>query len=247
MNRLQQMITMAFPCNHLVVFPSSQNRGALEKRRSKQTLAKTSKYLNFSKHLKTLEKAGVAMRDCIDAECVGDVLRNDVLALLPEHLQASALHHGRLKLDAVTMNIERRECMDLICNRQETIQSVHVYSDASPVTGAELQGMVLEVFLTIGALMTFIMPGCVMHFGQSGAVNRAVAYLWALQLMVCKITSVITDMGVEFKLSDTPNILKAFLRWRMGVPMSLLIGTVDFTSRLFSATLYGSADGHTFL
>ena len=51
--------------------------------------------------------------------------------------------------------------------------------------------------------------------------------LWIFSLL----TSVTTDHGIEIGLCDVPDILGAFLRKLMGVPMSQLV--VDMGSRLF--------------
>ena len=218
---------------------------------------KTLKYLRFSKHLKSLEDAGVAMRDCIDAACDDVALRDQVLDQLPDFPKKSALNHGRMKLDAVTMNIERREFQHLIDNEKENVVSCHLYTDGSPVTGSEMQGMVLDICMLTGIVFTYVLPGCVMHYGMCRAIDKVFAFLWSLHLvigvsfpdldwLIKKIKSVTTDMGIEFGVIDAPDILKAFLRRRMGVPMSLLAGTVDLSSRLFCEALRISGWGHTF-
>ena len=75
-------------------------------------------------------------------------------------------------------------------------------------------------------------------------MDKVIALLWALHLvmgtnyeqlewLMCHIVSVTSDMGTEFGITDCPNVLRAFLRRRMGVPMQLLHGTVCPVSRLF--------------
>ena len=69
-----------------------------------------------------------------------------------------------------------------------------------------------------------------------------IAFLWALHLVwevdkdhlkfrIDKITSVTTDMGTEISFCDVPDILQAFLRNIMDIPIALLEGTVDPSSR----------------
>ena len=148
------------------------------------------KYLKFGKHLKALEDADLALNDALEFACTSNELLDEVTGQLPERPRKSALHHARMKLDAVAMNIERREFADLLGNRPHELESAHLFTDASPVTGTELQGMVLELFLITGMLMKVVMPGVVLHFGGTRLIDRIIAFLWSLTLMI----------GTDYKL-----------------------------------------------
>ena len=94
--------------------------------------------------------------------------------------------------------------------------------------------------------MTIVLPGCVMHYNRNRAVDKVVALLWALYLVVGLdeqllqwvinlITSVTHDMGTESGILDVPNIFPKFFRSLLGVPVSL--GVVDPLSRVFPNAL----------
>jgi hypothetical protein len=183
-------------------------------------------------------------------------MADTVLNQMPENPRPTMAHAAKLRLDAVTMNIERREFRDLYENHKDELVSCHLYSDGSPVTGQELQGMVLEM-ITCSTIFVFIMPGVVLHFGGTRLIDKAFAFLWSLHLMVgvefdildwirSKIRSITTDQGTESRLAYVPDILRAFLRRRCGLPFSLLQGMIDPFSRLLPYALPISGWGHLF-
>ena len=92
------------------------------------------------------------------------------------------IYRARQRLDPVAMGIERRELQELSDNPDRLI-SAHLFSDGSPVVGIELQGMVLQLMLTTGAVMTKILPGAALQYGMCRAIDKAVALLWALFLI----------------------------------------------------------------
>ena len=110
-----------------------------------------------------MEDVQVSLHDAVSAACTTDDQAQKKLAQLPEHLKKTALYHARPK-HGVAMTIERRGLQGLIRNRPEDLISVHLYSDASPVTGTELQGMVIELVFSDGRIRTMVLPGVVMHF-----------------------------------------------------------------------------------
>ena len=135
------------------------------------------------------------------------------------------------------------------------MDSAHLFTDASPVTGTELQGMVLEIFLISGMLVKLVMPGVVLHFGGTRLIDKIIAFLWSLTLMVgtdyklckfllSKIRSVTSDMGTEYRFPECPDILQAFLRRKIGIPFALLYGTIDPESRLLPLALRISGWSH---
>jgi hypothetical protein len=167
---------------------------------------------------------------------------------MPENPSSPSLNEARIKLDAVTLQIERRQLQYLLKNKRETLQSAHVYTDASPVTGNELQGMLLELCFVCGLIQTIVLPGVMMHYGACAVVDKCVALLWALFLvvgpefellnfLVSMITSTTTDMGTELGVGDCPDILHTLLRRITGVPMAMLEGTTDGRSRLLKHSL----------
>jgi hypothetical protein len=215
------------------------------------------KHLKFSRHLKDISKADECLQDALVSACASEDLIHTINDQLPDSPRREALRQARLRLDAVTMNVERRYFQNIIQNKKEEIQSIHLYSDGSPVSGAELQGMVMEFCMTIGTIMTVVMPGVMLHFGGTRLIDKAIAFIWSLHLMIgislehlqwiCDmIQSITSDMGTEIRLVDTPNILRAWLRRRMGIPMELLGAGIDLSSRLFSNAIRISGWSHMF-
>jgi hypothetical protein len=77
------------------------------------------KYLEFGRNLKNIAKGHDSLRNAIDCACATEELTDTVLKQLPTNPGATAAHHAKLKLDAVTMNIERRELKDLYDNHRD--------------------------------------------------------------------------------------------------------------------------------
>ena len=96
-----------------------------------------------------------------------------------------------------------------------------------------------------------------MHYGSCGVVDKCLALLRALFLvigpsfdllscMLSKVTSITTDFGTEVAIPDCPDILHAFLRRLQGVPMELLEGTIDPHSKLFCNAIKMPGWSHMF-
>ena len=105
---------------------------------------------------------------------------------------------------------------------------MHLFSDASPVTGTELQGMILQIVYATGLIECRVMPGVALWFGFTRTIDKLIALLWSLML-ICgpdlkvlrfaldKIRSITTDMGTELGLLDMPDLAPSFLKmgcWR---------------------------------
>jgi hypothetical protein len=218
----------------------------------------TLRYLKFARHLKNLSKTDEAMNDAIEAAYGDDEgAATELKETKPSEYKATQLYQSRLKLDAVTMNIERRELQDLCRNRPDTLVSGHLFTDGSPVTGNELQGQILQLCFICGLIKTIVLPGVVMHYGSNSVIMKVVAFLWALYLIlgpneadmqwICsKMASVTSDMGTEFGFIDTPNFIHDFFERLRGVSMERLAGTVDPSSRLFPIAIRVSGWGHVF-
>jgi hypothetical protein len=77
----------------------------------------------------------------------------------------------RLQLDSTSNNIQRRYLTDLAEYAPETVISAHLFTDASPVTGAELQGMLLQVMLRLQPMLQIVMPGVHLPFGYTAVAS----------------------------------------------------------------------------
>ena len=203
------------------------------------------KYPNFSKYLRQLGNAEECLDLDIEAVCMTKDLADQVMAHRLTVPKPTQLYAARLKLDAVTMGLERRWFKRLCNHRRHEVASMHLFTDASPVTGAEIQGTILETFFKKkGDIITIIMLGVYMKYGGCRAVDKVVAFLWALHLIagidyddlcwiIGMISSLTTDHGTEIGLVDVPDILRPWLRRLGGTPMDDLAGAIDFSTRLF--------------
>ena len=111
--------------------------------------------LDFGDHLRGQNHLSPAVKACIDFafpnETHGEIEPD---AVNPDK---NMLYRGRLRLDPVAMLVERREIAAFaVC--PDDIESIHIHADGSPVTGTEIQGMVYEMFLKGGQLITNTLP-----------------------------------------------------------------------------------------
>ena len=211
------------------------------------------KAVKFGVHLRNVRSSPDALVDAID--CVTeDAAVASALAVPSEQPKPTAVYDARQRVDAVSMLLERREMAELYAER-ETVESMHLYTDASPVTGTELQGQILEICLITKIIMTLILPGVALHYGHAGIAYKALALLWALYLIVgpcleilswvlTSIRSTTTDMGSELGLLCTPNLLPQFLRYLCGATIFELKHTVEPYSRLMPRALRLPGWGH---
>jgi len=157
--------------------------------------------------------------------------------------------------DIVGMLIERRVWAEEIAN--DDVASIHCQSDGSPVVGAELQGMVAEiVHRSPKSVRRLTLPGSTLHYGHMDATNKAIAFLWALWLVVGpsqemvqafldRVHSFTTDFGVEIGIVRTPDVLSAFFAWIRGRPLEACRTLVRHTHRLFHRSLRIVGWNHT--
>jgi len=153
------------------------------------------------------------------------------------------------------MLVQRREMQaDRECDR---LLHAGIFSDSSPVTGEEFQGMILETVDRDHACRQHTLPGSSLAYGQFDAVSKGVCLLWALWLvagpffcdlnwMLSKIGCICTDFGIEIKTIELPFILTAFLAWLGGRELSACRPLVDTSRRLFWRALRISGWSHAF-
>jgi len=93
----------------------------------------------------------------------------------------TSLDRAESRLDLVDMLLLRRRWeADMAFDR---VESIHVYSDSSPVTGEELQGMVMDIFYHDDSFLRVVLPGCTLSYGNFNAVSKAMALVWAAWLV----------------------------------------------------------------
>jgi hypothetical protein len=210
------------------------------------------KHLKFAQHLQSTESVKVALNDAIELAFGSDeetAAAAKLKASRTGKLHRSNIQRSRLRLDSTTNNIDRRWFADLAENHSDQVTSMHLFSDGSPVTGHELQGMVLQIcHLWEPYLTTLVMPGVMLHYSGTSLASKLYAFMWSLYLMVgtsipvlewvcSKIRSVTTDMGTEIGLVDCPNIVSAFLLWLTGISLDVVAGAVDKSVKMFKKAL----------
>jgi len=158
----------------------------------------------------------------------------------------TSLHKNIAALDIVGMQIERRNWHEEVANDQ--VQSINCYSDASPVCGTEIQGMICDVCKKDKTVRRVTLPGATLCYGQTDAISKMMAFLWAVWLVfgptemhmryfVDHTRCWTTDFGTENHSIELPDCLRAFLLWISGVPLENVRGVVDFSRRLFCRAL----------
>ena len=156
--------------------------------------------------------------------------------------QRTTLMESLARADIVSCNLTRRLFRQW--RHDDAIKSIHVYSDASPVVGTELQGMIIDIVFKSGSMERLILPGSTLAYGHCSATDKGVALLWALWLVAgpqeqdlvyaCgHIRSLTTDFGVEHHLLEIPDITRAFIAWVGGEPVHKLRHLVQRDTRLF--------------
>lgn len=162
---------------------------------------------------------------------------------------------ARHRTDIVCLLLERREVTAWL--EEDLIESIQVYSDASPCVGVELQGQILDFCLTNGNIYRRVLPGAELAYGMTDATSKAVTLLWGIWLacgpgkaQVRKILSLIsaitTDNGTEINLLLLPDILDAYYLWMAGEELRTLKDKIVPGSRLFCNSLRLIGCGHTF-
>ena len=166
----------------------------------------------------------------------------------------STLRDSQARADIVALCLDRRRFRQW--RHDGAVRSIHIYSDASPVVGSELQGMILDVMLTDGSLERLVLPGSTLAYGHTDSVSKGVALVWALWLIagpttddlawVCsKIRSLTTDFGVEMHLLELPDIVQAFVAWVGGISLANVQHLIVHNKRLFGKALRIAGFSHT--
>ena len=169
--------------------------------------------------------------------------------------EKTLLHRALSRADVVAMLLDRREFhADRLFDR---VESISIYTDSSPITGAELQGMVADITKTDGtAPRRVVLPGSTLTYGHFDAVSKTIALLWAIWLLVgndsadlryfCDhVVCICTDFGVEHLTVEMADCVDAFLAWVKGRELRLCRDLVNHACRLFPNSLRLAGWSHT--
>ena len=214
------------------------------------------KAIKFSEHLHTARSIQNAVSDAIDYALDDDVqMAQDANAARKKDPNATTITRNRVRLDPVAMLLTRRKLRHIFNTDKTFFVSGHLYTDGSPVTGQELQGMVLQLMQRDGTMWELVMPGVALTYGKYGLADKTVAFCWSLFLLVGAdmlvlewvlglLKSVTTDMGTELGFVNVPNVMPAFMKRLTGAPMESLV--VGPTSRLLPRALQVPGWSHLF-
>ena len=158
----------------------------------------------------------------------------------------TGLQAAMARVDVVAMLLSRRQFRQW--RQAGVVRSINVYSDASPVTGTELQGMLVDVNFTDGSSLRMTLPGSSLAYGHTDTMNKSVALIWACWLIAgptvddlswfcSNIRSLTTDFGNEIHLLEAPDILAAVVGWIGGVELRFLRERINHQGRAFSRAL----------
>ena len=210
--------------------------------------------INVAQHLRQPDLFRTVLEGCMDY--LGLEESNHAIAhdfdLDPSR---STMDKALARADVVAMNIQRRQFH--AWREADAIRSVNIYSDASPVVGAELQGMVIDINLNDGTTERMILPGSTLAYGFTGSLSKSVALLHALWLVAgptaedvrwlnTKVRSMTTDFGVEMHLLEAPDLVDAYMAHLNGNgPLRRLAPLVKHNTRMWARALRIAGWSHT--
>ena len=165
------------------------------------------------------------------------------------------MHRSERRLDPMACLLFRREFQALV-DKPDTVLSFYAYADGSPVTGYELQSMLFDIAFSDGRIERVVMPAMGLQYGSAGALDKAIAFLWSLFLLVGtehamkffieRMVSITIDMGIEFSMADLPDMTSAFCANLRGVPLSEAVKLVDHNKKVFGRAVRFPGWGHCF-
>ena len=201
--------------------------------------------INVAQHLRQPALFQQVLEGCIDYLGMeeGNMAIVHDYALDPSR---ATMDRALARADVVAMNLQRRQFQKW--RQEDAVRTINVYSDASPVVGAELQGMILDVNLKDGSMVRITLPGSTLAYGFCGTLSKSVALLHALWLVggpraddirwLCsKIRSLTTDFGVEMHLLEAPDVIDAFIHFMGGAPLEKVASLVKNGLRMWPRAL----------
>ena len=214
--------------------------------------------LAFARWLRSPKYFVVALDDAVDyllhdagSDSDETVRRNSATG--PKGARSLRRHFARA--DVVCMNLTRRFFRQW--RHDGSLRAINIFSDASPVTGKELQGMLIDVTFSDGKEpMRLVLPGSTLAYGHTSTMDKGAALLWAIWLIAgpsledltffCDhVRSLTTDFGVEMHLLELPDIKEALLAWAAGCPLPRVRMLVKPDQRLFRKALRIAGWSHT--
>ena len=220
--------------------------------KSRLTPSKMLDAIDFSLKLREVREFGTAL-DCANQfnyKGPDDIAPPRDKSMDPSR---SGIERSKARLDAVGLLIERRIWAQEVAD--DCVEAINVFSDASPVVGAEIQGMIVDIVKSDGHIRKVTLPGATLHYGRLDVINKTMAFVWAVWLcfgpllptMVYffnHVRSFTTDFGGEMKTIEMPWVLYAFMAWVDGRPLQDCASMIDMTRRQFPAAIRISGWNH---
>ena len=154
-----------------------------------------------------------------------------------ENPSARTLRRGILQLDATCCLLERREWAEIV-KAPSKLVSLHLFADGSPVTGYELQGMLVDFCFADGRIERRCLVAAALSYGRCSALDKLLAFLWAGWLMagpsetsfllfLSFFASATTDLGTESHMLDLPDISRCFFAMLCGMSLDAAALKID--------------------
>ena len=158
------------------------------------------------------------------------------------------------KCDVLDMLLLRR--FFAACYEFDTLFSVNIWSDSSPASGEELQGILIDVLLVDGTSERIVLPGSTLPYGLVDAVSKSIAVLhglWCiagprhdvLAYVLSKVMSVTTDFGTEIRTVEMKDCSLAYVKAMQGCRMDSLLPFVNEAQRWLPFAIRISGWSHT--
>ena len=218
----------------------TQGGGAPAVRKKEHDALKIVDAVAFSLHLRQVADFSEAMQDAKRYEA-GDV-EEEVQRDASADPSRPTLQRAARRLDLVGMNLERRLWHKEVDD--DNVLCVNCYSDSSPVTGTEIQGMLADVVTKDERVRRVTMPGGTVFYGAQDAIQKTMVFIWSAWLVFGpderymehfrqKVRCWSTDFGVESLPIDLPDCLQAFMAWLAGMALEECRHLVKCTRRFF--------------
>ena len=172
---------LELPANPRIAADEGITRGGIARGRPEHDPVKTVEALLFRSFLRCTEDFSAALDagaryDRKQGDSDSDIERDAT----HDH-RAATLRRSLERMDAVGMLLERR----LFHAEVEVgeIIGINIYTDASPVTGSEVQGMVVEFLKRTGQARTCHLPGASLSYGHADLTAKTMAFVWAAWLV----------------------------------------------------------------
>ena len=155
-------------------------RGGPPQMQRQEDPVKSVRGLAYANFLKNVEEFGGSLDAGQRYDRDDDDDDSDIVRDATGDAHVSKISRRKRRMDAVGMCLERRLFHADMAT--DGIRTISVYSDASPVSGAEIQGMILEFVKHDDSVRQCILPASALRYGHQDVVAKTMAFVWAVWL-----------------------------------------------------------------